>query len=230
MTLIASIDGTVSPRLVHLHADTVGASLHPIDIYKEMRALRASDESLRKFDLFMKASGNDPKGSGKFTERFVTLLNTRIVPYNTTHNITIIGTIITDDGLEGIFAFDKLPLSPTSNVDISYVPPQVEVITVSTGAGSLHTVADIWSYAARELTGGEYNANITTINGVAVTDINDFKGLDANHATMLLEIYRLYGLDPTKPLIVDSSQRSAGVAIVQSITDNNGEVTVTRTV
>lgn len=135
MTIIASIDGTLSPRLVYLHLDTVGTTLHPIDIYKAMRTLRGSDESLRKFDLFMQADGNVSKGGGKFTERYVTLLNTRIVPYDTSHVLTINGTLITDDGQEGIFAFDKAPLSPTTSVDIAYIPPQVEVIEVISGSG-----------------------------------------------------------------------------------------------
>lgn len=142
MTLIASIDGAT--RRVYLHVDTVGATVHPIDIYKEMRALRRTSETLRNFDLFMKASGNESKGGGKFTERFVTLLlGTRIVPFDTSHELTINGTIITDDGTEGIAAFDRSSLSPTTLVDINYVPPQVEIITVPTGTG-LSTEQNTW--------------------------------------------------------------------------------------
>ena len=152
MTIIERIDGTVSPRLVYLHADTVGATVNPIDIYKEMRTLRSTDESLRKFDLFMKASGNDPKGAGKFTERYVTLLNSRIVPYDTDHVLTINGTIITDDGFEGIFAFDKAPLSVSTSVDIAYIPPQVEIIIVSTGSAvTAQDKIDIASQAASKV-------------------------------------------------------------------------------
>ncbi|RLA43131.1 MAG: hypothetical protein DRR06_12840 [Gammaproteobacteria bacterium] len=134
MTLIASIDGP--SRRVYLHADTVGASVHPIDIYKEMRTLRRTDETLRGYDLFMKSSGNESKGSGKFTERYVTLLGgTRVVPFDTSSELTITGTIITDEGTEGIACFDRTSLSPTTVVDINYFPPQVEVIEVSSGSG-----------------------------------------------------------------------------------------------
>lgn len=134
MTVIASIDGPA--RRVYLHVDTVGASFNPMDIYVEMRALRRTDETLRNYDLFMKAAGNESKGSGKFTERYVILLQgTRIIPYDTSHELTITGTIITDAGTEGIAVFDRSTLSPTTIVDINYVPPQVEVITVSTGSG-----------------------------------------------------------------------------------------------
>ena len=134
MALIASIDGI--SRRIYLDASTVGADVHPVDVYKEMRTLRLTDESLRKYELFMRADGNIPKGGGKFTERYVTLLEgTRIVPFDTSHEISVIGTIITDDGQEGIACFDKAPLSVSTNVDINYLPPQVEVITVSVGSG-----------------------------------------------------------------------------------------------
>jgi len=61
-----------------------------------MRTLRRTNIALRAYDLFMKADGNVPKSTGKFTERYVTLLGgTRLVPWNATHAITITGTIIT---------------------------------------------------------------------------------------------------------------------------------------
>ena len=135
MALISSIDGET--RKIYLSPDTVNSSWNPIDLYKEMRELRRVDENLRKYNLFMEASGNVPKGSGKFTERLVTLLEgTRIVPYNTSHITTVIGQVITDDGQGGVACFDRGPLSPSVVVDINYVPPQVEVIQVSSsGSG-----------------------------------------------------------------------------------------------
>ena len=151
MTLIASIDGAA--RRVYLHADTVGADVHPIDIYKEMRTLRKTTEALRNYDLFMKASGNEPKGGGTFTERFVTLLlGTRLVPFDTSHELTITGTLITDEGTSGIAAFDRATLSPTTVVDINYVPPQVEVVVI-TSSGALQPseileiAAAVWDHA-----------------------------------------------------------------------------------
>jgi hypothetical protein len=140
MALIDHIDPL--NRDIYLGADTVGASIHPIDIYKEVRTLRRVDESLRMYSPFLSARGNDPKGSGKSTERYVVLLSgTRIVPYNVSHTLTITGIIITDDGQEGIACFDRTPLSGTTRVDINYVPPQVEVITISTGAAA--TIATV---------------------------------------------------------------------------------------
>lgn len=136
MGLIQSING--STRRIYLSSETVGQSIHPIDIYKEYRTLRRTNESLRKYSSFMRADGNVIKGGGKFTERYVTLLEgTKIVPYNVSHTLTITGTIITDDGQEGVFAFDRAPLSVNIFVDINYIPPQVEVIKVETGISGL---------------------------------------------------------------------------------------------
>lgn len=134
MTIIASIDGP--NRLIHLHLDTVGVDLVPMDVYKEMRALRKADETLRKYDRFLDAAGNVAKGGGKFTERYVIeKFGTRIVPYDTSQELNVTGVIITDDGQEGVACFDRTPLTPTTIVDINYVPPQVEVITIIGGSG-----------------------------------------------------------------------------------------------
>ena len=127
MPVIDHIDGP--NRDIYLHSDTVGVDVHPMDIYREMRALRRTDETLRQFDVFLTAQGNLPKGGGKFTERYVICMGgTRIIPFDISHEITVIGVIITDDGQEGIACFDRSSLTATTIVDINYVPPQVEVV------------------------------------------------------------------------------------------------------
>lgn len=134
MPLIASIDGP--NRDIYLSADTVGAEINPIDLYKEMRTLRRTTEELRKYNLFLEAKGYDQKAPGKFTERYVICLEgTRIIPFDISHTLTVTGTIITDDGQEGVNCFDRTPLTSTTVVDINYLPPQVEVITVNTSGG-----------------------------------------------------------------------------------------------
>ena len=135
MPLIDNINGVT--RQVFLHSDTQNTEIKPIDIYKEMRTLRRTDETLRQYELFMEASGNEPKSTGKFTERIVKLLQgTVIVPYDSTHTLTFTGTMINDAGQEGLDLIDKSPLSSGSNVDVNYFPPQVEVIEVQTGGSS----------------------------------------------------------------------------------------------
>lgn len=139
MALIDHIDGTTSPRRIYLSSSTLNASVHPMDLYREMRTLRRTNLALRPYDVFMSAFGNVPKGSGKFTERYVRLNNCVIVPFDTDHTLTITGTIISDTGVEGILVFDTSVLSVGTAVSINYVPPQVEVITVNTGGSALTT-------------------------------------------------------------------------------------------
>ena len=54
------------------------------------------------------------------------------------------------------------------------------------------------------------------------------EGLNSTQATMLLEIYRLYGLDPTRPLIVSKTNRTAGAGINQNISTTTDQTTITR--
>lgn len=132
--MIEHIDGP--NRLIYLDASTVNASIHPIDIYKAVRELRKTDEGLRTYKSFIRADGNVYKGGGKYTERYVTLLDgTRIVPYDISHVLSITGTLITDDGAEGVYCFHRLPLTVGVQVDIQYIPPQVEIITIQAGSG-----------------------------------------------------------------------------------------------
>lgn len=53
-------------------------------------------------------------------------------------------------------------------------------------------------------------------------------GLTASQLTMLTEMYRLMGLDPTKPLIVTQTSVDAGTGIHQNITGDANQTIVTR--
>lgn len=134
MTIIASIDPATSPRRIYLHADTVGVNFQPMDAYKEMRTLRALDESLRSYDVYMTAQGNEPTGPSTATPRRVKMENAVFVPFNTDHVLTVVGEVITSAGGSGISAFDRTPLSAGTEVDINYIPPQVEILYINTGS------------------------------------------------------------------------------------------------
>lgn len=174
MAVIDHIDGP--NRDIYLHSDTVSNDLQPMDIYKEMRALRRVDESLRKFDVFLISKGYDQKTATTFTERYVICQDgTRIIPYDTSHTLTVIGTIITDDGQEGISCFDRSPLSPSTIVDINYKPVQVEIIergtsglTSEESAALLQNTTDLSTIAGEVTTTDD---NIAAIQG----DISDIK-------------------------------------------------------
>lgn len=59
--------------------------------------------------------------------------------------------------------------------------------------------------------------------------LNAGGSLTPEQATMLMEVYRLLGLDPTRPLIVSPTTRDAGAEIAQTIQKVGDVVTVTRT-
>jgi hypothetical protein len=89
------------------------------------------------------------------------------------------------------------------------------LIAVNT-SGSSYTLADIQAAVRTELT-----PELTKIN-------NQVDGLTSTQATMLFEMYRILGLDPTKPLIVSNTERTAGTGITQTVTDDGTSMTVTR--
>lgn len=157
MTIIASIDSTTSPRRIYLHSDTVGVAFQPMDAYKEMRTLRASDESLRAYDVYMTSQGNERTGPSTATPRRVRMENSVFVPVNTDHVLTVIGEVITSFGGSGVSAFDRTPLDSNTTVDINYIPPQVEILYVNTGSGvttqdKLDIASVVWASSTRALT------------------------------------------------------------------------------
>ena len=60
-----------------------------------------------------------------------------------------------------------------------------------------------------------------------ILSLQNGQGLSSTQATMLLEIYRLYGLDVTRPLVVTNTSRTAG-EITQTINTNTNQTVVTR--
>lgn len=188
MAVIDYIDGP--NRDIYLSAETVSADLEPMDVYKEMRALRRIDEELRKYDVFLEAKGYEPTGGGKFTARYVVELDgTRLIPYDTSHELTVIGTIITDDGQSGINCFDRSPLSPSTVVDINYIPPQVEIIEVGTsGLTDAESEAILQNTADLSAIAGDFE---TTDDSIAIiqTDIGQIKldiaGIEEDTAFMV---------------------------------------------
>lgn len=128
MPLIDRIDGP--NRLIYLTAETANTTLDLQELYREERALRRTDETLRRFWKFLIMEGNIPKGGGTFTERYLVLLRgTRIIPWDIDSQITINTTLIGEDGSpEGPGQFDRTGIA--SNVDIDYRPLQVELIEV----------------------------------------------------------------------------------------------------
>lgn len=179
--LILSIDATIQGAArIYLDPSTIGASVHPMDIFKEYRALRVTDLTLRPFVKgFLSQSGRKPTSAGKFTQRIVTCNNgTRIVPAG---SLTITGTIITDSGQEGVDCFDKA-LSPPGDIDISYIPKQVEILEINTGSGiSAQDKIDIVDLIfSRTINGAEtLSSELATLKNIGIQniEIDDVTGI-----------------------------------------------------
>jgi hypothetical protein len=123
MAVVASWDG--ANRLIYLASGVT--TFHPIDdIYREYREERRTSEAFRVWLPFMVAVGNDPKGGGKFTSRYLLLLNgVKIVPFDEANTITVTGEVLSDDQTE---PFDYSTI--TNPVVVKYQPPDTELVEI----------------------------------------------------------------------------------------------------
>lgn len=71
----------------------------------------------------------------------------------------------------------------------------------------------------------QINANVTNIENILTSTGG---GLTVQQATQLRELYEVFGLDPSKPLVVTLDARTAGANISQSIATTASQTTVTR--
>lgn len=134
MAVVASFDGV----LRHVNLLSGVTEFHPIeDIYREYREARRTDEALRKWDPFMRGEGNIAKGGGKFTPRYLVMLDgAKIVPFDEDGTITVTGEVITDDPDLDPDPIDLAHIG-TRKVYIKYAPSEAEIIQVATGAAAL---------------------------------------------------------------------------------------------
>lgn len=136
MPVIQTVD--YPNKKIYLHSDTATCDeLDTLDVYREVRALRRTNEAHRKFDPMVVAGGNIEKIAGvSYTPAYVQLLyGCRIIPYDTDHCIKLVRDTFTDDGYSGIDCFDRTGL--TSKVDIDVDIQEVEIRIISTGGSAL---------------------------------------------------------------------------------------------
>lgn len=70
--------------------------------------------------------------------------------------------------------------------------------------------------------------NLSAELGRIDSTVSSSKGLTSDQYTMLIELYRIMGLDPTKPLVVTKTSRQAGSEIHQTISGDDNQATMTR--
>jgi hypothetical protein len=127
MPVVASWDGVAR----HIHLAQGVTDVHPVeDIYREYRTERRTNESFRFWEPFLRVVGNEPKGGGKFTPRYLLLLQgAKIVPFDEDAIINITGEVLADDQTSPVY-FESL--SPGTTVLVNYAPPTAEIIQVGT--------------------------------------------------------------------------------------------------
>lgn len=192
-----------------------------------------------KFLPAIRTTGGDPVGGGEFTGDVYFLINGwRLI---IDHSLNIDGVIYSDDYPSPFVQVEgtQIVTNKVSSL-VSVIAPQISGITVPTAVEirqemdssstkllaikaktdliqqyTIPTAADIADAVRTEL-----NPELTHLMTLQ-------NGLTSAQATMLLEIYKLYGLDPLSPLVVTDTSRNAGT-VHQNITSSTNQTTVTR--
>lgn len=199
------------------------------DMYSRWKEWVATSDN-SKYLIAFSALGGDPLPGARYLGTTYFVENGwKIRPYEGNHTLVVSGNMYARDGsdpfVNTVGTFNVRIMLSVSNL--------VDTVNLSGGGGS--SAADIWSHPGRTLSaaGNDAVADAVRVELTPELDhvltLQNGQGLNSTQATMLLEIYRLYGLDPAKPLVVTQSNRSAGAEIMQSITGNESVTTITRT-
>lgn len=174
----------------------------------------------------MRSVGGDPIPGGFLGSTFFLMNGWKLKTWEGDHQLTINGNYYTEDG--------SAPFVPTDqrwniviNTTVSSLPQ------TATGAGECPTATEI----ATEVQNTLYIPSETSIaNEVSsVLDVPTTNAIAAavrdavaRELAMLREVWAMYGLNPTAPLVVGENARTVGT-IQQNISDNGSQTTVTRT-
>jgi len=205
------------------------------DLYSDWKEWVQVDQN-SKFEPALRTIGGDPLGETQYAGDMYFLINGWQVVID--HYTEINGILYSDDFPSpyiiqpggGVFAtVSSLALSynttgvavPTvedirvemdnNSTKLTSIDAKVQTLTVSP------TATDIAAEVRVELT--PELAHILTLENNS--------GLTPTQATMLLELYNIMGLDPTKPLVVTNTARTAG-DVVQTIDTNTTTTIVQR--
>jgi hypothetical protein len=181
------------------------------EIYSEWVDWVAQSDNLKYFPAF-KTIGGDPIGGGQYIGNYVFIRNDlgwRLHSPNT-------GDVIVN--IEGNFFAENssLPFLETwagaTTTLVSRVSSMTQGIVTS---GSTITPQEIAAAVRTELQ-PELDHTLSLSNGLTAPQLN-----------MLLEMYSIMGLDPTKPLLVTSTSRSIP-GLTQTIDTNTTRTIITR--
>jgi hypothetical protein len=223
-------------KLIYVNPNVSSISVKE-DIYSNWKEwVQVRDNS--KFPPAIRVTGGDPIGGGAFTGDVYFMINGWRLYID--HSLNIDGVIYSDNY--------PSPFVQQENTQIvtNKVSSLVSVVATETVGGiTVPTVQQIrqeMDANSSKLTAIKTKTDvIATSSQIAsavrtelteeldhVLTLQNGQGLSGSQATMLLEIYRLYGLDPTRPLIVTKTARTAGDGISQNIISDDNQTIVAR--
>lgn len=192
-------------------------------------------EDYSKYDAALRTIGGDSVGGGLYAgDMYFTINGWRIV---INEAVTINGIIYSDDySTPFVINASGGVINRVSNLAYAYNTTGVEAPTVtqirqeidanSTQLAAIKVKTDTITNAP---TAAQVAAQVRVELTAELAHLMALQnGLTNTQATMLQEIYRLYGLDPTKPLVVTNTSRSAGAEVQQQIVTDTNSTTVTR--
>jgi hypothetical protein len=200
-------------RIISIHESMAEINTR-IDLYSEWKKWAIQGNNTKYLPAFRYAGGDVVFDNTLSTETYVLLNGWKI---SISHNCVVDGIIKTDDA--------SSPFIPHTG-SMVVVTNRISASGESSGSGAYvgPTSAQIAQAVRTELT-----TELSRIDA-PITSIQTGSGgsaLTPTQATMLLELYELFGLDASKPLIVTQNSRTVG-SISQSIMSSSTDTIVTR--
>lgn len=218
----------------------VNAGVTTLDIREDVYSDWAEWVSIRDHIKFLPAlryTGLDPIGPGVFTGDSYFLVNGWKLSINL-QKVKVTGILYSDDYETPYYTED---LAAQYAVTVSSL---VNTVSVGGGSGSgpsaiqirqeidanssklINLSSSVSALPSSSQIAAQVRTNLTT-ELTHISTLSNSAGLTQNQATMLLELYTLFGLDPTKPLVVTENSRTAG-DINQNMFTSDSETIVTR--
>jgi hypothetical protein len=175
-----------------------------VEVYSEWKQALLDDTSRLGFPPAFREVGGDPVSQTQSLGTTFFLLNGwKIRPAESHHKLTVNGNLFTDPAGESVFV-------PTFGAFTVNTETRVSNLIDQVGSG-------VTPPTATEVAGAVWQSPQAALN------------VTATAGQALLEMFRIFGLDPTAPLIVSPSARTAGVDVVQDVVEGPANViTVTR--
>jgi hypothetical protein len=222
------------PNRLIIVSDTATSISVKVDIYSDWKDwMLLSDNT--KYLPAVRTIGGDPVGNGLYAGDIYFLINGWRIQVNT--SCTVDGVIYSDN-----YASPFVQTAGTILVT-NRVSSLVNTVSTTGGTGSTLTAAEVRMEMDINSTkllniNNKINSLGTPVqiasqirtelsNELAQIMTSNNTGLTTTQATMLLEMYNLLGLDPTKPLVVTNNTRTAG-DITQTITTSTSQTLVRR--